>query len=512
MPGGHRGILKTMGTMPSQIGPYLVVRKLGEGGMGAVYEAVHQVIRRRVAIKVLHPESGQGADSINRFLNEARAANLIGHPGLVQITDFGNLPDGSGFLVMEYLAGETLSSRLKDSGGKLPPEEAVQICVEISSALAACHKKNIIHRDLKPGNVMLAPDPAMATGERLKVLDFGLAKLSEVLEAAFVQTHSAAVLGTPLYMSPEQCEGAGRVDAKTDVYALGCILYELLSGRPPFLGEGTGQVIGQHLFKQPQPLAELAPGLPAALCDLVMRLLVKSKDERPTMRETQKALEALAAELPKPRRRESAEPSGAVTADTLPELGIASTLGQGAGQPSASLSKRRPSRQTLAVAAAAFVGLIALFFVVRLAFTPRAAPPSPAPVVAAGPPPAPKQVTTRVESEPAGALIIDDSDSEILGKTPWQRQAEARPGKLAVTLRLVGHREQSLTLNLDSDDRAYVALRPKPAAQAPAAKSKPAAQPAKKPMLQRIAAPFKKLAQKLKKKPADKTGQKSKAR
>ena len=116
--------------------------------MGAVYEAVHQVIQRRVAIKVLHPDAGRNVEAINRFINEARAGNLIGHPGLVQITDFGNLPDGSGYLVMEYLAGETLAARLDASGGKLAPEEAVHVGVQIASALTACHKKGIIHRDL----------------------------------------------------------------------------------------------------------------------------------------------------------------------------------------------------------------------------------------------------------------------------------------------------------------------------------------------------------------------------
>jgi len=137
-----------MGTLPSEIGPYRVARKLGEGGMGAVYEAVHQTISRRVAIKVLHPEAGRSPETINRFINEARAGNLIGHPGLVQITDFGNLPDGSGYLVMEYLQGETLAERLEASGRKLAPEDAVQIGIQIASALHACHKKGIIHRGL----------------------------------------------------------------------------------------------------------------------------------------------------------------------------------------------------------------------------------------------------------------------------------------------------------------------------------------------------------------------------
>lgn len=185
-----------MGNLPSVIGPYRVVRQLGEGGMGAVFEAVHEVIQRRVAIKVLHPEAGRSADTINRFINEARAANLVDHPGLVQITDFGNLPDGAGYLVMEYLKGETLSGRLAGDGGKLSPSETVQIGIQIAAAVAAVHKKNIIHRDLKPSNVMLVPEPAMPTGERVKVLDFGLAKLSEARAAAVVNTNSQAVMGT----------------------------------------------------------------------------------------------------------------------------------------------------------------------------------------------------------------------------------------------------------------------------------------------------------------------------
>lgn len=499
-----------MGNLPSEIGPYRVVRKLGEGGMGAVYEAVHQVINRRVAIKVLHPEAGRSTETINRFINEARAANLTHHPGLVQITDFGNLPDGSGYLVMEYLQGETLAARLEASGGKLSPEDAVHISVQLASALTACHKKGITHRDLKPGNAMLVPDPAMATGERLKVLDFGLAKLSEVREAALVNTNSQAVLGTPLYMSPEQCEGAGRVDAKTDVYALGCMLYEMLAGRPPFVGDGVGQVIGKHLFKEPAPLVTLAPQLPGALSDLVARLLVKSKDERPSMRETQQALEALAEGLPPPHRREPTEPSGGMTASTLSALGMASTLGQptpgnvlalgtastlgnGAGEPASQQSKKRPTR--LIIGAISLSVLFAGFVAVRQALVPRPLPQTPLPSPVAAVQAAPKQVTTQVDSQPPGALVIDASDSQILGKTPWQRQSEPRSGTLELTLRLIGYSDQSVLVSISKDERAYVALTAQPAALS--SRSKPAIHPAEKQGMERISAPIKKLADKL---------------
>jgi len=133
--------------LPTVIGPYRVTRLLGEGGMGTIFEAVHEVIKRRVAVKVLHPAASQDPEAFNRFINEARATNLVNHPGLVQVTDFGNLPDGSGFLVMEYLEGETLTRRLENSGAKLSTSFAVQIAIEIATAVAAAHKKGIIHRD-----------------------------------------------------------------------------------------------------------------------------------------------------------------------------------------------------------------------------------------------------------------------------------------------------------------------------------------------------------------------------
>lgn len=452
-----------MGDLPPVIGSYRVIRQLGAGGMGAVYEAVHEVIKRRVAIKVLHPEAGRSADTINRFLNEARAANLVDHPGLVQITDFGSLPDGSGFLVMEYLGGETLAERLQRSGGKLPPEEAVHIGVQIASALTAVHKKGIVHRDLKPNNAMLVPDPAMASGERVKVLDFGLAKLSEVREAAFVKTHSHAVLGTPLYMSPEQCEGAGQIDAKTDVYALGCMLYEMLAGQPPFLGNGPGQVLGKHMFQAPEPLLKLAAATPAPLAELVDKLLIKAKDERPTMRETQRALEALAAELPPPQRRAgAADPSGALPAEDLAAMGMASTLGHGAAE------KERPrSKRWIGVLLVGALAVLSLGGGMVL-FKRQPGPHAPAAPMLQLPPAAPRKVTTRIESEPPGALVIRTADNQLLGRTPWQQQGEAQPGQLELTLRLPGYQDQPLALSLSTDEQARVTL----VAQAGPARSK----------------------------------------
>lgn len=439
-----------MGDLPSTIGPYRVVRPLGEGGMGAVYEAVHEVIRRRVAIKVLHPEAGRSKDSIKRFINEARAANLIDHPGLVQITDFGNLPDGAGYLVMEYLPGETLAGRLESRSGKLSPSDAVQVGIQIASALAATHKRGIIHRDLKPGNVMLVPDPAMPTGERVKVLDFGLAKLSEVREAEFVKTNSQAVLGTPLYMSPEQCEGAGRVDAKTDVYALGCMLYEMLAGQPPFLGEGPGQVIGKHLFKEPEPLQKLAAATPAPLAELVDRLLVKAKDARPSMRELQKALEALVETLPPPSRRAPADPSGAISASSFEGLGTAPTLDRSGFEAlgtaptidhaAAQQPDRPPGRRRLGLLIAGALSCLALSLGGIFAFSNRAQKPAEPMQTAAKespatgrPMPAAAAIPTPPQAAPAAPTPLPPAlpPKETPAVIPLRKAGKLRPGKPA---------------------------------------------------------------------------------
>lgn len=265
----------------STIGQYRIIRLLGEGGMGAVYEAVNDSIERRVAVKVLHANYARQADIVARFFNEARAVNRIDHPGLVQIHEHGILPDGTAFIVMELLKGDTLSQRIKRMGGRLEPHTAVQMSRQVAEALAAAHNKCIIHRDLKPGNLMLISDSLVPGGERIKVLDFGIAKLAA--DAKHAKTSSQVVMGTPTYMSPEQCRGAGAVDGKADVYSLGVILYEMLAGRPPFVAEGAGELIGMHLYQPAPPIDGLVPHLSPETRALVHLLLSKDRDQRPTM-------------------------------------------------------------------------------------------------------------------------------------------------------------------------------------------------------------------------------------
>jgi serine/threonine-protein kinase len=262
----------------SVIGQYRVTKKLGEGGMGAVYAGEHALLGRKAAIKMLLPTLSQNQEIVQRFFNEARAATAIQDPGIVQIFDFGYHGDGSAYIVMEYLEGEPLDSRLKRLG-RLNPVDALRIMRQASSSLAAAHARGIIHRDLKPENIFLVPDREVAGGERPKLLDFGIAKLTNDAESK-VKTHTAAIMGTPMYMSPEQCRGAGAVDARSDVYALGCVLFHLVVGRTPFDGEGVGEIIASHLREPPPIPSHLAPGIPPELDQLILRCLAKQPEQR----------------------------------------------------------------------------------------------------------------------------------------------------------------------------------------------------------------------------------------
>ena len=281
-----------------RIGPYTITRMLGEGGMGAVYEAQQEPLARRVAIKALHPTFANNQDAVARFFNEAKIISRLEHPSIVQVFDFWRAPDGAAYLVMEYLRGQSLAHLLATGDGALPTERVLQLAWQIADVLTVAHERGVIHRDLKPENLMLVADPVAPGGERAKVLDFGIAKTTHELERGNVYTHEQMVLGTPMYMSPEQCAGAGGVDAKTDVYSLGCVMYEMLSGRPPFLAMGAGQLIGMHLFKDPQPLVLLLPELEPAVAHLVHSMMIKDKARRPSMEEVAEAIEQQLARLP----------------------------------------------------------------------------------------------------------------------------------------------------------------------------------------------------------------------
>jgi serine/threonine-protein kinase len=274
------------------IGNYLVTRKLGEGGMGAVYLAEHPSIGKKVALKVLHSEFSNNQEIAHRFFQEAKAVNDIGHPNIVDIVDFGILQAGSGreqlvYFIMEHLAGMTLSQLIR-SEAPLPPERALAIALQVADALSASHRCGIVHRDLKPDNIML-----MQRGRErdfVKLLDFGIAKLTGGNATGSHRTRAGIIMGTPAYMSPEQCEGRDTVDLRTDVYALGIVMYEMLTGRVPFLGEGYGEILVQHLTQPPAPVSQFRM-LPAHVEAVVMKALEKRADMRyPTMDEFMRAM------------------------------------------------------------------------------------------------------------------------------------------------------------------------------------------------------------------------------
>ena len=264
---------------PQQIvGSYVIERELGRGGMGAIYLGVHRSLGKRAAIKVLLPELSRREDLIARFWAEARAVTAIKHASIVDVYDYGATDDGRTFIVMEYLEGETLGARLK-ARGLLPIPQAVAIGRQIANALAAAHAVGVVHRDLKPDNVFLVDDPEVVGGRRAKLLDFGVAKLV-VTEDGTAKTITGALLGTPHYMSPEQCEGARAVDHRSDLYSLGCTLFQMVSGRLPFESPGVGGLIGMHLHVPPPKLRDRAPHASGELERIVARLLEKHPDAR----------------------------------------------------------------------------------------------------------------------------------------------------------------------------------------------------------------------------------------
>jgi len=280
------------GVIGANAGNYRILSKISDGGMGAVYRAEHVLIGRPVAIKVLLPELTANREIVNRFFNEAKATTAIKHPGIVEVFDFGYLENGLAYIVMELLEGMTLARRAKTIG-TMNEGEAAALLRSVCGALAAAHDKGIVHRDLKPDNIFLIPDLETG-GERPKLLDFGIAKLTDLGNAS-AATKTGAVMGTPTYMSPEQCRGSGDVDHRADLYSLGCIYYQLLTGRPPFATQSAGEVIGMHLYMQPDPPSRHHPGISPDTEALVMALLAKDPAQRPqTARDLASILQQLA--------------------------------------------------------------------------------------------------------------------------------------------------------------------------------------------------------------------------
>ncbi len=319
------------------IGKYKVTRELGRGGYGIVYEVIQQSIGHRAAAKLLSPALANDPKHqkyIERFVDEARAVNLIDHPGVLRIFDLGELPDKSMYILMEFLDGETLQSRIDNyqlDGKRLSPRRVFLIAAQLAGALAQAHERGVIHRDLKPENVFLVPDADVEGKERTKLLDFGLARF---LDSPERRTTAGMTLGTPTYMSPEQCMGLDTIDGRTDVYSLGILLYQLLAGTPPFVGD-MGKVMRAHCGELPLPLGARAPHVSAKVAEFVMSLIHKDPTQRQQMRQVAATLHSFldSGELSKEELvggtlapASTVAPTTVVAAQKAPPKGLAAAL------------------------------------------------------------------------------------------------------------------------------------------------------------------------------------------
>jgi serine/threonine-protein kinase len=462
-----------------EIGEYRVLRKIGEGGMGAVYAAVQPVIGKRVAIKVIAQNIASNPDVVRRFVEEARSVNKIGHPNIVDIFSFGWLPDQRHYFAMEFLDGRSLSDRMKQGG--LPAAECRRVMRQICEALEAAHRQGIVHRDLKPDNIWIA-EPQH--GESFaKLLDFGIAKLMGEGDAA-TRTQTGVMMGTPAYMAPEQCRGEG-IDPRTDIYALGVILYEMFARRLPFQG-GFAELITHHLVTVPKPPSTYAP-VSAALDKVILACLEKDVGKRP-----QTAAELgrlLAGTLPSdgtPAALFPSVPSAAVaTPVTAPD-----TLAPAPGRTMPDLTQlpakdRRPLFVLAALGGAALVVVVALLVgrhpasvpaVATVPVAPVPAVPAPAPVAPAPTPPS-GRVHVVVKDADSASVMVDGKmvatgvrEARVPGVTPGQ------PHRLRVEAPGYPPFERTFTVAADAEVELEAELRPAslPAAHAPAHQAHPA--------------------------------------
>ena len=392
-------------------GRYRVHRRLGEGGMGRVYEAEHVELGRRVAVKVMRRKYADQKAMVERFRLEARSASKIGHPNVVQVFDFGTTTAGEGFIVMELLSGVPLSEVIKQQG---PMElgRSLSILCEVATALRAAHQSGVIHRDLKPANIFLIRVNADER-ERVRVLDFGMAKLIDLTAGSGSGTggltQAGEILGTPEYMAPEQAIG-GEIDRRIDVYALGCVAYEMWTGTPPFSGPNYVTVLAKHMDEKPPRISDLRDA-PPALEQLVARALSKNPEDRPA------DMGAFIAALQRIAEDEgvagSLLPARALALPSLPSLGSMSRM---------SSTKRRFTRMKRRTRRNLMLGAAAMALLAAGALGERRLGPAPPP---AGP------ATLVLATTPAGATLkvdgkaLDERSPAVARVEPGRHDIEA---------------------------------------------------------------------------------------
>jgi eukaryotic-like serine/threonine-protein kinase len=436
-------------------GRYSVEQVLGEGGMGVVYRCRHKIIGKKVAMKVLRADLARDQEVTERFLNEAKAASAIGNAHIIDISDFGQLPDGSTYFVMEYLDGIPLS-HVVEGGKPVPVPRILDISRQLAEGLAAAHRANIVHRDLKPDNIFLVERGA--SKDFVKILDFGIAKVST---AEGKITRAGQVFGTPHYMSPEQAAGAP-VDYRGDIYSLGVILYELASGKVPFDADNFMGILTQHMYKAPVPIRALVPQpqeVPPGLEAIVLKCLSKRPEQRyQSMDEVIGDIDKLQDGLIPDAVPEMMQRSGGfnVPADYFKAGGRmpAPVPATPVGIPRA---RSRLPLYTLLAGVATAIGIVIAIFA-KSASSP--ASPEPAPTVAPAATPAPlqnepltKPVRTQVvlAVEPLDAHVFEgDKD---LGKSPVLLELELEATR-TLEIRRDGFKSQTIMVDASEARRS----------------------------------------------------------
>jgi len=494
-------------------GRYLVAKKLGEGGMGAVYLATHNILEKQVALKVLHGEFARKPDLVERFIQEAKAASRIRHENVIDISDFGSTPEGLVFFAMELLQGHDLHdevTRAKMSGHLLPWSRSKKIFLQICAALSAAHSKGIVHRDLKPENIYLVD--FLGDHDFVKLLDFGIAKLAEAegAEGGRKLTKTGMLFGTPEYMSPEQARGE-QVDHRVDVYAMGCILFQLVTGSVPFQADNFMGVLSMHLTEQPPTVASETLdmiGAPRALADVIDKALAKDRNERwqtidelaaairevsgdPPLADRSQPMRAASVPAPANPTRAKSPTAGVEPQRQRPPTGTTERVREPTGRQKTQwtgnlhvpevVTQEGPvaqPRSKLPLIVGAIVlaagGAAAAFFMTRGHDTPvdtagsaapgsaivgsaAVQPPVPPPQPPPPPPeaPLPDMVAISLTSTPPGATITELATNKVIGKTPFKISAPGSHTPRQYLLHLHGYGDSIVELPFTKAQFSY---------------------------------------------------------
>ncbi|HJL20341.1 MAG TPA: serine/threonine-protein kinase [Sandaracinaceae bacterium LLY-WYZ-13_1] len=461
-------------------GRYEIEKKLGEGGMGVVYKAKHVMLQKDLAMKVLRADVSKDQEIIQRFRQEAQSASAIGSQHIIDISDFGTLENGSTYFVMEFLGGRELT-KVIETEQPIAPERVAHVAMQLCDALGAAHDRGIVHRDMKPDNVFLIErggDP-----DFVKVLDFGIAKVGG---ANSKLTKAGQVFGTPHYMSPEQCSGQG-VDHRTDIYAIGVILYEMACGKVPFDADNLMGILTKHIYEQPIPLHELPPpvNVPSGLEAVILKCLTKSADQRyQSMAEVKADLQAFVSGQTPNAVMEAVDRTTGQHGRPDPTGRQSALQVEVGGGPAES-----PSKLPLVLGAA--VGLLALAGIGAAVWFLALAPADDDEIVAVEQEPeveqpeveepelsaeeqeaarvaameeieaaadeAEEQVMVTIESTPEGVEVWS-ADGVLLGNTPFEVPRPAEGNRLELELRQPGYEDHAVPLSQQSSTTLRVSL------------------------------------------------------